>query len=149
MILAHAVAGVTLGNYFGHFGYFLVGSLIPDVDHIFVLRNLKIFSFKGVVNSLRFEKDYGLSFKTKYIHSLLGATSMSLPIMLFDVRGGIVFFIGYIIHLLMDWPDIDDKYYLFPLKKKFSGFLPIFSMTEIIFTVILLVLMVASFKNSV
>ncbi|MDP3066863.1 MAG: metal-dependent hydrolase [Methanobacteriaceae archaeon] len=149
MILAHAVVGVTLGNYFGHFGYYLAGSLIPDVDHLFVLGSQKIFSFKGISNALRFEKDYGLNFKTKYVHSLLGAVVLSAPVFLFDMQSGLAFFASYIIHLLMDWPDIDDKYYLYPLKKKFSGFLPIFSMTEIIFTVIMLLVMLASFKNIV
>lgn len=148
MILAHPIVGVILGNYFGHFWYFIVGSVFPDIDHLFVLASKKIFSPKVIINSLRFEKKYNLSFKTKYVHSLFGAIVLSLPVALFDIKGGLAFFIGYAIHLLMDWPDIDDKYFLYPLRKKFSGLLPIFSTTEIIFTIILFLIMVVSFKNS-
>lgn len=148
MILAHPIVGVVLGNYFGHFWYFTIGSVFPDIDHLFVLVSHKIFSPKYIVDSLRFEKKYNLSFKTKYGHSLFGAFILSLPVVMFDVEGGIAFFIGYLIHLLLDWPDVDDKYFLWPLRKKFSGFLPIFSITEIIFTIILLLLMIVSFKNS-
>lgn len=149
MILAHVVVGVTLGNYLGHFWYILVGSIFPDIDHLLVLGSRKFFSFKDIVNSIRFEKEYGLNYKTKYVHSLLGALVLSVPAALFDIKGGIAFFVGYVIHLLLDWLDIDEKYYLYPLKKKFSGFLPIFSMTEIIFTIIMFLLMLTSFKNSV
>lgn len=147
MILAHAIVGVTLGNYFGHWEYYLAGSIIPDIDHLAVLGSRGIFSFKDMVDSMRFEKKYGLNFKTKYGYSLFGAITFSLPVFLFDLRSGWAFFIGYIIHLLLDWPDIDEKYYFCPLRKKFSGFLPIFSRIEIIFTIIMFFLMLVSFKN--
>lgn len=146
MILAHAIIGITLGNYFGHFWYFLIGSIIPDFDHLFIIFKGKIFSFKDILNSIRFEKVYNLNYKTKYIHSVLGALVISAPVAIINIKGSLFFFIGYIIHLLLDWLDIDDKYYLYPFKKKFSGLLPIFSMTEIIFTVILFLLMLTSFK---
>ena len=127
MILAHPIIGITLGNYFGHFWYFLIGSIIPDFDHLFIIFKGKIFFFKDIVNSIRFEKIYNLNYKTKYVHSVLGALAISAPVAIIDIKGGLFFFIGYIIHLLLDWPDIDDKYYLYPFKKKFSVFLPIFS----------------------
>ena len=149
MILAHPIIGVTLGNYFDHFWYFFIGSVFPDIDHLFVIVSQKIFSFKDIIGSLRFEKKYHLSYKTKYVHSLFGALIVSIPVAMFDVKGGLSFFIGYVIHLLLDWFDTDEKYYLYPLKKKFSGFLPVFSMTEIIFTIILFLLMLASFKNGI
>lgn len=149
MVLVHPIVGVLLGNYFGHFWYFTIGSVFPDIDHLFVIASQKVFSFKDIINSLRFEKKYNLSYKTKYIHSLFGALIVSTPIAMLDVKGGLSFFVGYVIHLLLDWTDIDEKYYLYPLKKKFSGFLPIFSMTEIIFTIILFLFMLASFKSSV
>jgi len=145
MVLARPIAGVILGNCFGNFWYFFIGSIIPDIDHIFVLISRKIFLPKDIIKALRFEKKYQINFKTKYVHSLLGALILSTPIMLFNFEGGLAFLLGYFIHLLLDWVDIDDKYFLFPLKKKFSGFLPIFSKKEIIFTVILFLIMIWSF----
>lgn len=148
MILAHSIIGVTLGNYFGHLWYFLIGSIFPDIDHLFILGSQKFFSFKRIIDSIRFEKKYSLNYKTKYVHSLLGSLVFSIPVAIYDIKGGVAFFVGYIIHLLLDWFDIDNKYYLYPLKKKFSGFLPIFSKTEIIVTAVLFLLMLASFKYS-
>lgn len=148
MILAHPIIGITLGNYFGYFWFFVIGSIFPDIDHLIILIKHKIFSWSKIVDSVRFEKKYNITYKTKYVHSFLGAIIISTPIMLFNFTGGLCFLTGYTIHLLIDWLDIDEKQFLYPLKKKFKGFLPIFSKTEMIFTLFLIVLMLLSFKNS-
>lgn len=51
----------------------------------------------------------------------------------------IYFLIAYFLHLFIDWLDIDIKYYLYPFKIEFKGFLPIWSKTEQLFTVILVI----------
>ncbi len=89
---------------------------------------------------MRFEAKYHVHYRTKYFHSLFGAIVMSLPVLLFSAKGALFFFIAYLIHLLLDWPDIDEKYYLWPFNIKFKGFLPIFSNFEKVFTVFLAVL---------
>ena len=121
-----------------HFSWFwFVGNIIPDIDHLFVLYQHKIFSWDKLVDVMRFEEKYNLRFKTKYLHSIFGAVVMTTPILFIDLRGALYFFAGYLMALLLDWPDIDEKQYLFPFKKKFHGFLPIFSNTEKVFTLIL------------
>lgn len=149
MILAHPIIGITLGNHFGYFWFLVLGSIVPDIDHLIILIKHKIFSWHKIVDSIRFEKKYNITYKTKYIHSVLGAIVISGSVMLIDFTGGLYFFVGYIIHLLIDWLDIDEKQFLYPFKKKFKGFLPVFSKTEMIFTLFLIALMIMSFKNSV
>ena len=53
-----------------------------------------------------------------------------------------LFAIAYFLHLMMDWIDIDEKYYLYPLKIKFKGFLPIWSKLEKILTLISLIILI-------
>lgn len=149
MILAHPVIGITLGNHLGYFWFFVVGSIFPDIDHFIVLVRHKIFSWHKIADSMRFEKKYNITYKTKYIHSIFGAVVISIPVMLIDLTGGLYFFISYLIHLFLDWFDIDEKQFFYPFKKKFTGFLPIFSKTEMIFTISLVILMMLSFKNGV
>ena len=122
-----------------HFSWFwFLGSVIPDIDHLFVLYRHRIFSFKRIVETMRFEDKYNLRFKTKYSHSILGAVIFSLPALAIDLRGGFYFFLAYILHLVLDWPDRDEKQYFYPLEVKIRGFLPIFSNFEKVFTMVLI-----------
>jgi len=141
MLLAHTIAGVAAGNYFGHFWYVLVGSVFPDIDHIYTLLRHKILTPKKIVDTIRFEKKYNLVFKTPFVHSLFGAVVFGLPILFFDATGAGYFFVSYLGHLALDWPDLDDKQYLFPLKTKFHGSWPIGSKQEIIFTICLVIIL--------
>ncbi|MBU1160600.1 metal-dependent hydrolase [Patescibacteria group bacterium] len=145
MILAHYIIGVTLGNYFGNFWFIFLGSVLPDIDHLYIIFKHKIFLWREIINSIRFENKYKISYKTKYVHSLFGAIIVSVPIMFFNFTGGLYFFVGYIVHLILDWVDIDNKQYLYPFKKTFQGVLPVSSKTEIIITVFLIILMILSF----
>jgi len=145
MTLVHPIIGITLGNYFGHFWFIVLGSVLPDIDHLIVIIKNRIFSWDKIIDSLRFEKKYKISYKTKYIHSIFGAVVISIPFAIVNLRGGLYFFSAYLIHLFLDWFDIDEKQYFYPFKKKLKGFLPIFSKTEIAFTLFLIILMFLSF----
>ena len=138
MILAHTIVGLMPVDNSQFSWYWFVGSVIPDIDHLFVIYKHKLFSWKKLVEVERFEDKYNIHFKTKYGHSVFGATVTTIPLLFFNTQGALFFFLAYILHLLLDWPDIDEKQYLFPFKKKFRIFLPIFSKLEIIFTIILL-----------
>src|SRR4030042_5618323 len=137
MILAHAIIGLMpIEN--NHFSWFwFLGSVIPDADHIFIILRNRFFTPRKIIDSVRFEEKYNVRYKTKYFHSLLGAIAISVPLVLVSSKGAAYFFLAYILHLLIDWLDIDEKQYLYPLKIKFKGFLPIFSKTEMIITIIL------------
>ncbi len=138
MILAHSIVGITpISN--SEFSWFwFIGSVIADIDHLFVLYKYKIFSWGKFIDTIRFEDKYGIRFKTKYMHSILGAVVTAIPILFISKKGALFYFVAYLIHLTLDWLDIDEKQYFYPFKKKIRGFLPVFSKPEIIFTILLL-----------
>ena len=118
--------------------FWFLGSVIADIDHLFVLYSHKIFSWDKLIDAIKFEDKYGIHFKTKYMHSIFGAIVTTIPAFFISKEGALYYFVAYIIHLVLDWPDIDEKQYFYPFKKKIRGFLPIFSKPEIIFTILLL-----------
>jgi hypothetical protein len=142
MIFLHLIIGLILGKVLGNFWFFVIGSIFPDIDHIYIVIKNKLFSWKKYIDSLKNEKKYGLRYKTAFVHSLFGLTIFSLMVCLINIYGGIAFALAYFLHLIIDWIDIDEKYYLYPNKKKFSGFLPIWSSFEKIITVIALIALI-------
>lgn len=142
MIFAHIIAGLLPVENFNFSWFWFAGSLTPDLDHIFFIVKYKFFSYKKIAELFCNEEKYSLRLRTKYVHSLLGAVIISLPIFLYNTIGGTYFFAGYIFHLLLDWPDKDIKQYLYPLKKEFKGFLPIFSKPEKLFTLAILLIII-------
>jgi len=142
MIFVHLILGLVLGKLFGNFWFFVIGSIFPDIDHFYIILKNKIFSWKKYVDSMKYEKKYKIRYKTAFVHSFLGLMVFSFLVGLFNVYGGIAFALAYFSHLLIDWTDIDEKYYLYPYKKKFSGFLPIWSRFEKIITIIALIVLI-------
>jgi hypothetical protein len=139
MILAHAIIGV-LPIEEKHFSLFwFLGSVLPDMDHLFIMVKNKIFTWRKIIDSIANEEKYKIKYKTKYLHSILGGVVISLPVSLISFSGGIYFLLGYLIHLALDFPDKDEKEYFYPLKTKIKGWLPIFSKVEISFTILLLI----------
>jgi hypothetical protein len=139
MILAHIIIGTFPAE--NHFSWFwFLGSVIPDIDHIFIILKNKLFSINKVIDSIINEEKYGIKYKTKYIHSILGGLLISLIVSLISFSGSVYFFSGYMLHLALDFLDKDEKQYFYPLKIKNKGWLPIFSKLEIFFTIILLLI---------
>lgn len=138
MILAHSIVGIMPVSNSEISWFWFIGSVIADIDHLFVLYKHKIFSWDKFIDAIRFEDKYGIRFKTKYMHSILGAVVTSILVLFISKEGALYYFIAYLIHLVLDWPDIDEKQYFYPFKKKIRGFLPIFSKPEIIFIILLL-----------
>lgn len=141
MIFIHLLLGILLGKIFGNYLFFIVGSIFPDFDHLYILVRKKI-PMKEIIDSIRFEKKYNLRYKTLLFHSLLGLMLFSGILYVFNQKGALIFAMAYFLHLLIDWADIDEKYYLYPVKIKFKGFLPIWSRVEKVLTMILLVLII-------
>ena len=141
MIFAHIIIGFILGKLSGSYIIFILGSVFPDFDHIYVMIKNRFFSINRIINSMKFEEKFGVRYKTPLFHSILGLILFSIITYFFSNIGALYFAMAYLLHLLIDWPDIDEKYYLYPLKIKFKGVLPIWSKLEQIFTIILLVLL--------
>jgi len=89
---------------------------------------------------MKFESRFKIRYKTKFVHSLLGLIVFSIIVYFLDTKGALYFGIAYFLHLLIDWVDIDEKYYLYPFDIKFKGFLPIWSNFEKVVTLILLLI---------
>ncbi|MBR9702192.1 metal-dependent hydrolase [Candidatus Pacearchaeota archaeon] len=138
MILAHLLIGIILGKLYGNYLLFILGSILPDIDHIFIIVKNKIYTLEKIIDSIRYEKEYNLNYKTALFHSLFGLVIFSLMVYIFVGNKAIYFSAAYLLHLLIDWPDTDTKYFLYPLKTKFKGFLPIWSKPEQILTIILI-----------
>ena len=137
MILAHSIVGIMPVSNSEFSWFWFIGSVIADIDHLFVLYTYKIFSLDKLIDAIKFEDKYGIRFKTKYMHSIFGAVITTIPVLLISVEGALYYFVAYLIHLVLDLPDRDEKQYFYPLKKKIRGFLPIFSKLEIVFTILL------------
>ena len=142
MIFIHFLTGIILGKFYGHYFLFILGSVFPDIDHIYIIIKNKLFNWKKITESIKYEKKFNIKYKTPLIHSLLGLIIFSLVVYLFNREGTLYFSIAYFLHLLIDWADIDEKYYLYPLKIKFRGFLPIWSKPEQTLTIILMLLII-------
>jgi len=141
MIFVHLLIGIILGKFFGGFPFLILGSILPDFDHFYIIIKNKFFSISKIKNSIRFEKKFGVKYKTPLLHSILGLILFSGIIYFFNKVGAFYFVIAYFIHLSIDWLDIDEKYYLYPFKIKFKGFLPIWSKSEKILTLTLLIIL--------
>lgn len=142
MILAHLIVGVMpVDN--SHFSwFFFFGSILPDIDHPYVLLKHHIFKWAKIVDSMEHERKYHIHYRTPYFHSFLGAAILSALVFYVDIHAGWYFLAGYLGHLILDWPDIDEKQYLYPFKIKFKGFLPVLSTFEKIFTTVLALLLI-------
>jgi|GEM_PF-1551999 len=137
MIFAHLVTGL-MPVEDSHFSIFwFLGSIIPDIDHPIVLLRHHIYKWANIVESMEHERRYHIHYRTPYFHSFLGALVVSAPMFYISFRGGLYFLGGYIGHLILDWPDIDEKQYFYPFKHKVKGVFPVFSNFEKVFTLFL------------
>jgi hypothetical protein len=141
MIFVHLILGILLGKIFGGYLFFILGSILPDFDHLYIMFKNKFFSINKIIESIKFEKKFGVKYKTPLFHSILGLILFSTIIYFFSNIGALYFAIAYFLHLLIDWLDIDEKYYIYPAKIKFKGVLPIWSKFEQILTIILLIIL--------
>lgn len=137
MTFAHPLIGLILGKEFGHVTAYVAGSVFPDIDHLVVLIKNKHYHPLEAYRAMKDEKKYGESYKTVFTHSILAWLIFFGSLFLINRGAGLAFGTGYFIHLILDAVDTDEKQYFYPLKFKFTGFLPVFSYFEILSTIIL------------
>ena len=101
--------------------------------------------WKKYVDVLEHEDKYGIKSKTHFFHSILSLVILTGIVSLFNQKGALFFGIAYFSHLILDWIDEDEKMFLWPLKIKFRGFLPVWSKTEQVVTVITLIALIILF----
>ena len=132
MIFLHLLLGIILGKLYGYTLLFIIASVIPDIDHLYIILKNKLYRKDKLLDALKNEEKYGLRFKTPLIHSFLGLIICTLIFYLifFQAKLALYFASAYLLHLLLDWPEKDKKQYLYPLKIEFEGALPIWSKQE-------------------
>ncbi|MFC1769086.1 metal-dependent hydrolase [Nanoarchaeota archaeon] len=131
MFFTHIILPLILWKLFGNFWFLMVGSMIVDIDHLFLLIKNKHFNLREAVDVLKNEEKYGEHYRSPYLHSFFGLIVTSLLVWLFFSPTGAVYWaIGYLTHLIIDLFDKDVQYLLFPLKIEFKGTLPIPSYVE-------------------
>jgi membrane-bound metal-dependent hydrolase YbcI (DUF457 family) len=137
MIFLHLIIGIILGKLTNNYLPFILGSIIPDIDHIYTILKHKLYN-KKFLDTLKNEEKYKIRYKTPLVHSILGLIIFTILFYLVtnNYLSAIYFSLAYLLHLLIDWPDKDIKHYLYPSKIKFSGFLPIWSKQERIITIV-------------
>ncbi|MBU2052864.1 MAG: metal-dependent hydrolase [Nanoarchaeota archaeon] len=146
MIFAHLLIGIILGKLYGNYFLFILGSIFPDIDHFYIIFKNKIYTLEKIIDSIKYEEKYNLNYKTSLFHSLIGLVIFSLIIYLVVGNKAIYFSVAYLLHLLIDWSDTDTKYFLYPLKIKFKGFLSIWSKPGRALTIILIVMLLFLFN---
>ncbi|MBM3233323.1 metal-dependent hydrolase [Candidatus Pacearchaeota archaeon] len=142
MIFLHFILGLIAGGLYGSHTLFFIGaSMLPDIDHLYLIFKHKIFPMKRTIRVLKKEEKHGIHFKTPFMHSLLGLAFFTILFYAITQSNEftLLFALMYGSHLLLDWPDIDKKEYLFPYRKEFKGFLPIWSKTEKVITFIAII----------
>jgi hypothetical protein len=150
MIFLHLILGLILGKFTGQYWLFIIASVFPDIDHFYNIIKHKFYlpsRLKLLIDSEEHEARYHIRYKTPLLHSLMGLIIFSLLFYIifnnYLLTG--YFSLAYLLHLLMDWPDKDVKFYLYPFRIKFNGFLPIWSKTERVLTIVAVIIFILLF----
>jgi hypothetical protein len=141
MIFLHLILGVFLGKFFRHYAAFILGAVFADLDHIYIYfikggLRWKNFSWKKLLDFIKYEERFGFKSKTPLFHSILGLIVFSAMTYILFGQEVVFFAIAYLSHLLLDWLDKDEKYLLYPWKLRFKGFAPVWSRTEQVITAV-------------
>ncbi len=65
MIFAHILIGVLLGLLYGNYYPFIIGSIIPDLDHLYIIAKNGLWKSGKLIDSIKNETNYGIRYKTK------------------------------------------------------------------------------------
>ena len=144
MIFLHLILGLICGKLFGNTWFFVGASMLPDIDHLYLIIKHHLFPLKKTITILKKEEEHNIHFKTPVMHSLLGLILCTLIFFVIttSTQFTFYFFLMYTSHLLLDWPDIDRKMYLYPLKKEFRGRVPIWSNGEKVITALSILILI-------
>jgi len=140
MTIAHSLIGLVIGKKIGYTLPLIIGSIFPDIDHLFILIKNKHFRLHEAFKAMKNEDKAGERYKTPYTHSILAWIIFSAAAVLISKPAGLAFCLAYALHLLLDILDTDEKQLFYPFKKTIRGFLPVLGKYEIIFAAILIII---------
>ena len=142
----HVLAGLIIGKITGDFPTALAGSLAIDLDHaISYFRHGILFKPRKLLKATFNEAD-PWGDQRNFFHSIFSWVAVSILLLMFNYKIGLVFSIAYFFHLVLDALDGADFYPFFPLKKiLIKGFVKYYSRQEIIFDICLILIFIALF----
>ena len=138
--LAHFCVGLLIGKILGNYPVALVVSLGIDVDHMYsyakggILSNPRAF-WSYVTN----REGKQIARKDYFLHSVFSWLLLSGVFFFMDGYIGLVFFVSYFFHLLLDALDSSDMHPFYPFRFKIRGPVGYFSKTEFFITGVFLV----------
>ncbi|HLC91305.1 MAG TPA: metal-dependent hydrolase [Candidatus Nanoarchaeia archaeon] len=136
MIFLHAILGLILGKLTGHYLAFILGATLADIDHIYIYLKNGARSVRGIIDRICHEKRYHIVARTPLFHSMIGALLFTGIFAIFRPAEWWLFALAYCSHLLLDWPDKDPVFILYPWKYPFIGPLDVWSKPEQVITVL-------------
>ena len=141
-IFAHFLFGLIIGKISGNYLVALIGALFIDLDHLVVyIKKGIIFKPKKLWKIIIDANDpYG--FQRNFLHNFFVWIVLSIIILIFDFKIGIIFSLAYLSHLFLDSLDGSDFYPFYPWKFNVRGPIRYLSLSELIFTLILLLVYV-------
>lgn len=133
----HLALGLVIGKLTGDYQSALLGSLIIDIDHLApALKERRLFDFKDLWRRSKKSTDSARSF----LHGVIPWIAFSVLLSFFDLKFGLIFGLGYFGHLVLDALDDSPFHPFYPNKKiNIKGFIPYYSLEELIFSITLFV----------
>jgi membrane-bound metal-dependent hydrolase YbcI (DUF457 family) len=142
LLITHLLFGIFLGQLMGNIPLVTIGSIIVDIDHIFVyILYGVIFSPRKVINALTSPHDVYVESRTQ-IHSLLIWLVFTLIVFAIDRSIAKFLSIGYLSHLILDSIDTQGLKLVWPLKGVIKGPVVYNSQMEYFFDIMLVALVV-------
>jgi membrane-bound metal-dependent hydrolase YbcI (DUF457 family) len=130
-----------IGKLTGDYTTSIIGSIFMDLDHLFsYYRAGFLFNFKKLFTMATSRANIGIP-QRNYFHNIFFCLAVSLIILLINFKIGLIFFISYILHLILDSLDNSSYYPFYPNKKiRLHGPIKYFSKQEIIIVFVLLLI---------
>jgi len=66
MIFIHFLLGILLDILSGDYSFFILGSVFPDIDHVYVIIKNRLFSSNKIIDSIKHETKYNIRYKTPF-----------------------------------------------------------------------------------
>jgi membrane-bound metal-dependent hydrolase YbcI (DUF457 family) len=139
LFITHLITGVILGAISGNYLWVILGSMLVDIDHVYVFLRHRIYNPLHMVRLGCDSRDVIKGQRT-VAHSLLGWAIVSGAIYLFDATVGFYFGVGYLAHLLLDAFDKAELQLFYPLSWHIRGPINYNSRSEHVLLAVLVVL---------
>lgn len=134
----HLLAGLVIGKLTGNYGLSIVGATCVDIDHIYTYaKNGVLLNPKKFFTTV-FDREDPYGDQRNILHNVLVFLLISVVTFIINHQIGLVLFLAYLSHLILDALDKSDYFPFFPSKKvNIRGFIDYFSKEEFLIMIFL------------